>query len=163
MLPSTKIYELFVYANIVKQIGGRVEEICGSRLALKVNSSRLYFNHYPRTMLRLIKDLTKRIPSPDILYVSKDLTIPIECKYRDLSKRKLRLGDAERLLSYIVDASRNGDFTTIITSLSKPREKEVKTSIDGRNIKVVFVEFNPNTKIENIASILERIETTKRN
>lgn len=76
LLPSTKIYELFVYSNIVKQLGGRVEEISGSRLALKVDSSRLYFNHYPRTMLRLIKDLTKRIPSPDILYVSRNLLYP---------------------------------------------------------------------------------------
>jgi hypothetical protein len=154
MLPSTKIYELFVYANIVKQFGDRVEEVKRSRLALRIGSAKLYFNHYSRSISRFIRSLTKRTPAPDIFYTSKSLSAPIECKYRKLNGQKLMLRDAERLLSYIVDASKDEDLIAIIASLSKPVESEVKANINGKNIRIVFAEFNPDTKIESIAPIL---------
>jgi len=154
MLPSTKIYELFVYANIVKQLGDRVEEVLGARLALRVGVAKLYFNHYPKKMSRLIKSLTKRIPQPDIFYTSKSLSAPIECKYRYLNGQRLLLGDAERLLGYIVDASKDKDLTAIVAALSKPVENEVRTNINGKDVRIVFAEFSPDTKVENIAPIL---------
>jgi len=154
MLPSTKIYELFVYANIVKQLGDRVEEARRSRLALRMGTAKLYFNHYSRSISRLIKSLTKRTPSPDIFYASKSLSAPIECKYRYLNGQKLMLGDAERLLSYVVDASKDRNLIAFVASLSRPVESEVKASINGKNIRIVFAEFNPDTKIESIAPIL---------
>jgi len=154
MLPSTKIYELFVYANIVKQLGDRVEEVLGSRLALRVGTARLYFNHYSKKMSRIIKSLTKRIPSPDIFYTTKSLSSPIECKYRYLDGQKLLLGDVERLLGYIVDVSKDKDLTAIVVALSKPIESEVRANINGKDVRIVFAEFNPDTKVENIAPTL---------
>jgi hypothetical protein len=154
LLPSTKIYELYVYANIVKQLSGEVKEVRGARLALRVDTSRVYFNHYPKTISRLINSLTERIPSPDILYTSKSLRAPVECKYRYLDGRKLMLSDAERLLSYIVDTSKDEDLIAIVAALSRPAKSEVKANINGRDVKIFFAEFNPDTKVENVSTIL---------
>jgi len=154
LLPTTKIYELYVYTNIVKQLRGRVREVAGSRLALVVDTSRLYFNHYPKKLSRFIQHLTKRVPAPDILYKSQRVVAPVECKYRYLNDQKLFLSDAERLLSYVVDASRDRDLVAVVAALSRPVESEVKASVNGKDVRVVFAEVNPDTRVEDIATIL---------
>jgi len=154
LLPTTKIYELYVYTNIVKQLSGRVREVAGSRLTLMVDTSRLYFNHYPKRLSRFIQHLTKRVPAPDILYKSQRFVAPVECKYRYLNDQKLLLSDAERILSYIVDAGKDRDLVAVVAALSRPVESEVKASVNGKNIRVVFTEVNPDTRVEDVATIL---------
>jgi hypothetical protein len=60
----------------------------------------------------------------------------------------------ERLLGYIVDASKDKDLIAIVTALSKPIESEVRANINGKDVRIVFIEFNPDTKVENIAPTL---------
>lgn len=145
LLPSTKIYELYVYAVLIdalrNELGGNQVEESGI-LALQVGSSKLFFNHYPEEFSRIIKKLSGAIPSPDIFYSYDQLGVPIECKYRELNGAKLNLGDAERLLSYLADSSRNEKLKAVVVALSARRNVE-ETSINGKRVEVLFTEINP--------------------
>jgi len=111
-------------------------------LALQVGSSKLFFNHYPEEFSRIIKKLSGATPSPDIFYSYDQLGVPIECKYRELNGSKLNLGDAERLLSYLADSSRNEKLKAVVVALSARRNVE-ETSINGKRVEVFFTEINP--------------------
>ena len=146
LLPSTKVYELYVYAALVdalrRELEGDFVEECGT-LALCIGGTELFFNHYPERFSKIIRAISRATPSPDIFYSADRLAAPIECKYRELGDPKLRLGDAERLLSYLADSSKDEKLKAIVVSLSATTPGCVKASIDGRKMEVCFAEMNP--------------------
>ncbi|MCC6059558.1 MAG: hypothetical protein LM563_04885 [Thermofilum sp.] len=144
LLPSTKIYELYVYAALVKALEGK----CGrgapkGGLALCIGTSKLFFNHYPGDLSRVIVRLTGAVPSPDIFYLDGRLAAPVECKYRELEGLRLRLGDAERLLSYLADSSRDERLKAVVVSLAAPETRCVRAGINGKEVEVCFAEVDP--------------------
>ena len=159
--PSTKIYELYVYANIVdalsREVGGKplYERI----LTTTIDDAKIYFNHYPSNLSRIIANITRnKTPQPDILLQYKDKTIIIDAKYRYLDSNKPRLlglGDAERLSAYLIDAARNSELRAVIVSLSTPPssilgkiKQEIKP-LNSKKISIEFIELNPD-KYNNI-------------
>jgi hypothetical protein len=145
LLPSTKIYELYVYAALVKALERKYGRSTEDGLALRIGTSKLFFNHYTSDHSRMIVSLTGAVPSPDIFYQDKRIAAPVECKYRKLEGWKLHLGDAERLLSYLADSSRNEKLKAVVVSLSVPKPEPVKARIYGKEAEVCFAEVNPDT------------------
>jgi Holliday junction resolvase len=144
LLPSTKIYELYVYAALVKALEGKYGRGAPKgRLALRIGTSKLFFNHYPGDLSRVIARITGAVPSPDIFYLDERLAAPVECKYRELEGLRLRLGDAERLLSYLADSSRDERLKAVVVSLAALETRCVRASINGKEVEVCFAEVDP--------------------
>jgi len=91
----------------------------------------------------VIVRLTGAVPSPDIFYLDGRLAAPVECKYRELEGLRLRLGDAERLLSYLADSSRDERLKAVVVSLAAPETRCVRAGINGKEVEVCFAEVDP--------------------
>jgi len=143
LVPSTKLYELYVLAQFLKAVGGDVE-LCGSR-CLKVGNTRFYFNKAP--VSRIIKQLTGRRPRPDISIKQGEKVVVVDAKYRELNRGRLALADAIRLAAYLLDVARNGRLTAVVVALEKPtldHPPVIRTKLTPMlDIEVRFVKVNP--------------------
>jgi len=167
LFPSTKLYELYVYANTVRLYSQkkRVKPEYKPKLTIAVGNAKFYYNHYPRKLSRVIAAITTkhRTPRPDILFYRNSKTVVIDAKYRKLDSNKPRLlglPDAERIAAYLLDAVYNDVLQAIVVSLSKPPQELVEKarkrikSLDGKRLNIEFVEMNPDTTVEDITGHL---------
>lgn len=161
LYPSTKLYELYTLAHLVEsatKCDGGTRYL--GRLAVEAGQIKAYFNRYPRKLSRVVVHITRGLtPRPDILVASDGKVIVVDAKYRRLNGAKPRLlglGDAERLAAYILDASRNAELKAVVVALSKPPDKLLQKiassikGINGRRIKVEFVELDPDGKADDL-------------
>jgi len=161
LVPSTKLYELYVLAQFLKAVGGNVE-LCGSR-CLEVRDARFYFNKAPTS--RIVKQLTDREPRPDISIESekkKKKVVVVDAKYRKLKRGRLALGDAVRLAAYLLDVARNEKLTAVVAALEKPAQdsRRVQAKLTPMlDIEVKFVKVNPSgTNVNEIRALLSELE-----
>jgi len=162
LVPSTKLYELYVLAQFLKAVGGGVE-LCGAR-CLEVRDVRFYFNKAPTS--RIVKQLTDREPRPDISIESEkekeEKVVVVDAKYRKLKRGRLALGDAVRLAAYLLDVARNGKLTAVVAALEKPTQdsRRVQAKLTPTlDIEVKFVKVNPSGTNENeIRALLSELE-----
>jgi len=178
LYPSTKLYELYVYATLAKQFknkGYKVEPL-SSPLQLRISKDstkiRTYYNHYPPKLSRLIAPLTGKTPKPDILAHQtkpKQARIIIEAKYRHLDTTRpkmLQLADAIRVAAYLLDVAKDGKLTTIITLLAKPPKHELEQitakikPLNDKQLNIQILEINPDTKQEDIAETIQTLTQT---
>lgn len=152
MIPSTKLYELYVYSVFAERLGPSFRE-CGP-LCLKVAGVHLYFNAAP--LSRLVRRLSGRRPKPDVAFKTGQSIAVVEAKYRELRDRKLGLPDAVRIAAYLADVARNGRLKAVIASLSKPEgEDQIVARIgDGVEAAVYYAEINPDSSQDDVRSAL---------
>ncbi|HII47777.1 hypothetical protein [Pyrobaculum aerophilum] len=142
MIPSTKLYELYVYVLFLENLGAPYRK-CGD-FCLEVENARLYFNKAP--LSRLVKKLSGRSPKPDVTFKRGSSISIIEAKYRELNGRGLGLPDAVRIAAYLGDVARNGKLKAVVTALSTPQgiENPVRAKIsNGVEAAVYYAVVNP--------------------
>jgi len=156
LIPSTKLYELYVLAQFLKAIGGSVE-LCGAR-CLEAQGVRFYFNKAP--VSRIVKRLAGKRPRPDISVKQGEKVVVVDAKYRELNRGRLALGDAVRLAAYLLDVARNGRLTAVVVALEKPTwvPPPVMLKCWGESclIEVKFVKVNP-SGVNEIGSLLSEL------
>jgi len=143
--PSTKLYELYVYAKILECLNGSRARYAG-KLAVEVNGTHAYFNHVPPRYSRVVKPLAGRPPRPDITLKMGDQLLVVEAKYRELDS-KLLPADALRLAGYLADIARDTSLKALVTTL-KCNQTHITKEIDGRHIEVNLIEVNPDKKVD---------------
>lgn len=161
LFPSTKLYELYVYANILQVLSSRGVHSYVEPLAVDIDVDgkkvRAYFNHVEPFMSRFIRPLIRALPTPDIVLFSSGKAVVVDAKYRSIRGRdvdgvRLTIGDAERLAAYILDISRDSKLLAAVAALERPGDeivKHVKGSIkpiDSKKIDVEFVKLNPDSE-----------------
>lgn len=161
LFPSTKLYELYVYANILRALTSRGGYTYVEPLAVDIDVDgrkvKAYFNYVEPPMSRFIRPLIRALPTPDIVLSSNSKAVVVDAKYRRISGRdakgvRLTLGDAERLAAYIFDIARDAKLLAAVVALEKPREEVVNNvkraikPIDTKEIGVEFLELNPDSE-----------------
>jgi len=153
LFPSTKLYELYVYANILRVLANGKGYSYREPLTVDIISKGIsaYYNHVDPFMSRFITPLTRRTPAPDIVLSSNSKVTIVDAKYRSVNTKKIKLtlGDAERLAAYLLDIARDTRLLATIVALKKPKEdvieqvrKRIK-AFDSKRIDVEFLELNP--------------------
>lgn len=140
MIPSTKLYELYVYSLFAEALGALHRE-CG-RFCLEAGGVKLYFNAAP--LSRLVKKMSRRRPRPDVAVESGKLVAVVEAKYRELSR--LDLPDALRLAGYLADVAQNGALKAVVAALalSDKARRSIRASIgNGVEAAVYYAVVNP--------------------
>ena len=140
VIPSTKLYELYVYSLFAEALGGSQRE-CG-RFCLDVGGVKLYFNTAP--LSRLVEKMSRRRPRPDVAVESGRSVAVVEAKYRELSR--LELPDALRLAGYLADVAQNGVLKAVVAALalSDKASRRLKAGIgNGVEAAVYYAVVNP--------------------
>ena len=156
LFPSTKLYELYVYANILQALANGDGYLYREPLTVDVVGKGVsaYFNHVDPSMSRFIAPLIRRAPTPDIVLSSNGKVVVVDAKYRDINEKRIRLtlGDVERLAAYLLDVAKDTRLLATIVALKKPKEKIIEhvrkkiKAIDSKIIDVEFIELNPDTE-----------------
>ncbi len=148
MIPSTKIYELYVLTKIVQILGG-IKQIYDIH-RIRTPRGIVYFNRPPKKFSRVVHRIAGRVPHPDIIVVRDDTVIIVDAKYRE-NLSKLELKEALRLVAYAVDLARDHRLRAVVACLSKDLKNDVVVAkLDGVEIEILFVEVSPESSVREL-------------
>ncbi len=156
--PSTKLYELYAYTNIVQALGPIERARYRRYLAVEVDGKRAYFNHVPPKYSRIVRPLSGKRPRPDMVVSMDRKIVVLDAKYRELDGKKLSLADALRLAGYLADVARNGVLQAGVVALRCPRDMLVTMEIDGKFVEIHCIELNPDRSVGRnmVRNVLEK-------
>jgi hypothetical protein len=164
MIPSTKLYELYVYSLFVERLKGFracgdsrgiAGGMCIEGTASSVGGAscdaytRLYFNVAPSS--RLVRKLSRKRPRPDAAVEAARSVAVVEAKYRFLRSGRLPLPDSLRLVAYLADVARNSRLKAVLVSLSRPEGLTGPLTAkigDGVEASVYYAGVNPDGDVE---------------
>ena len=138
MIPTTKMYELYVLAKVVKVLGGvfRAEKPS----IIHCGEATIYYNKPPKKLSRVAAKLSHRVPRPDLTVVKDRTVVVVDAKYREDVER-LELKETLRLLGYVADLARDAELKAIVVCLSK-RTAGLKAKLNDMGVNIRVVEVN---------------------
>jgi len=151
MIPSTKIYELYVLTKVIEVLGG-AKSVHGIR---RISTPRgiVYFNKPPKRLSRIVYRIAGSVPHPDIVVIRDGTAIVIDAKYRE-RLTKLELREVLRLIAYAADLARDSKFRVVVACLSKAIENIIAARLNDIEIEIVFVEVSPETGIAELGKAI---------
>jgi len=151
LYPSTKVYELYVLSKVLEVLSKEFREhpVLEQLNVIRLGPCRLYLNKAPCS--KLVKSISGSLPRPDIAVVTDNKVIVLEAKYRDLSRKLLRLSDTLRLLAYIIDVAKDRALRAAITCLGRARyPPRIETYFNDVSVDLFFIVVRPRYFEENL-------------
>jgi len=153
LIPTTKIYELYVLIKIIQALGEDCRFLRHDNLnIIRTKRGIIYYNRPPKNFSRLVYKLSRTVPHPDITLEVDDNIIVLDAKYRE-NLEGLELREALRLVGYVTDLAKDTQLKAIVACLSK-RIDRIATTLNDLQVDISIIEINPLKDIEELTSVL---------
>jgi hypothetical protein len=173
LLPSSKVFELWVLKLIVEALGinrsVRVERV-DSGLTIGANGVKLHYNK-PHREGRLLRELRELLRDgalrPDYVVERNGEVVVADAKY----KARISIGDVERIAAYLVDIAAplraDGErLIGVLVVLTGSKPKTSKAVVDEElttkhELRIAHVNPSEEHKLDNVKTVKEVLRVTR--